>query len=46
MQGLQQGGSLIFDGKQCVWEHYDEATAAHADPEEILKRALQRNAAA
>ena len=42
LQGLQQGGSLMFDGKECVWEHYDVATAAHADPEEILERALSR----
>ncbi|MCJ1425721.1 hypothetical protein MMC29_003621 [Sticta canariensis] len=42
MQGTQQGGALIFDGRECIWEHYDKATAAHADPKEVLDRLLQR----
>ena len=42
VQGNQQGGTLIFDGRSCVWQHYDVATAAHADPDEVLQRALQR----
>lgn len=41
-QGTQQGGALIFDGRECIWEHYDEATAAHADPQEVLDRLLQK----
>ncbi|KAK9820381.1 hypothetical protein WJX72_009668 [[Myrmecia] bisecta] len=36
-QALQQGGAIIFDGKEVVWQHYDTATGAHADPELILK---------
>ena len=40
LQGTQQGGTLIFQGTMCEWAWYDEATAAHAPPEEIVKRAL------
>lgn len=41
-QGTQQGGALAFNGKQCFWQHYDDATAAHADPEEVKKVALSK----
>ena len=40
LQGTQQGGALAFNGKECFWQHYDDATAAHADPEEVKKVAL------
>lgn len=42
LQGTQQGGALAFNGKQCFWQHYDDATAAHADPEEVKKVALSK----
>jgi hypothetical protein len=30
-QALQQGGVVIFQGRELLWAHYDPATAAHAD---------------
>ena len=41
LQGTQQGGTLVFQGTQCEWAWYDEATAAHAPPDEVVKRALE-----
>ena len=40
-QGLQQGGLLIFEGNKQVFTHYDEATGAHADLQEVLSTATQ-----
>jgi hypothetical protein len=40
VQALNQGGAYLFDGRECVWSHRDAATAAHAEPEEMLERAL------
>lgn len=39
-QALNQGGAFLFDGAECVWSHRDAATAAHAEPGEMLERAL------
>jgi hypothetical protein len=44
-QGFQQGGSFIFTGKQTVYAHYDEATAAHAIPDEMVELALATSSA-
>merc|ERR1719238_1111995 len=38
-QGLQQGGMLVFAGKECVYRHYDEATGAHADFDDVVAAA-------
>lgn len=38
-QAQQQGGCIIFDGTECAWKHYDEATGAHVDVDEVLARA-------
>lgn len=38
-QAYQQGGAFLFKGKELVWSHYDPATGAHAEPEEILAAA-------
>lgn len=35
-QALQQGGLLVFDGRSCVYAHYDAATGAHADLAVVL----------
>lgn len=35
-QAFQQGGMFVFDGSQCVWSHYDQATGDHADLSEVL----------
>lgn len=40
-QAFNQGGSFIFDGPRTAYAHYDEATAAHAIPDEMVKRALE-----
>eukprot|EP00208_Stichococcus_sp_RCC1054_P002231 CAMPEP_0206134914 /NCGR_PEP_ID=MMETSP1473-20131121/303_1 /ASSEMBLY_ACC=CAM_ASM_001109 /TAXON_ID=1461547 /ORGANISM="Stichococcus sp, Strain RCC1054" /LENGTH=215 /DNA_ID=CAMNT_0053526555 /DNA_START=346 /DNA_END=993 /DNA_ORIENTATION=- len=40
-QAHQQGGAFLFHGKQLLWDHYDEATGAHAEPEMILERAAE-----
>mmetsp|Transcript_18632 Transcript_18632/g.52061 ORF Transcript_18632/g.52061 Transcript_18632/m.52061 type:complete len:116 (+) Transcript_18632:562-909(+) len=42
-QGLQQGGMLIFQGKECLYSHYDESTGAHADLEDVLSMAVFKN---
>jgi hypothetical protein len=39
-QALNQGGAYLFDGEACVWSHRDPATAAHAEPSEMMARAL------
>lgn len=39
-QGLQQGGLLIFQGKECMYSHYDESTGAHANLEDVLSMAV------
>ena len=39
-QAFNQGGSFIFDGDRTVYAHYDEATAAHALPDEMVDKAL------
>lgn len=39
-QALNQGGAFLFDGSECVWSHRDAATAAHAEPGEMLERAM------
>lgn len=39
-QALNQGGAFLFDGAECVWSHRDAATAAHAEPGDMLERAL------
>jgi peroxiredoxin len=39
-QALNQGGAFLFDGAECVWSHRDAATAAHAEPGEMLERAM------
>lgn len=36
-QAFQQGGMFIFDGAECVWSHYDQATGAHADFADVMK---------
>jgi hypothetical protein len=36
-QASIQGGTLIFDGKRCVWSWKDKATADHANFDEVLK---------
>jgi hypothetical protein len=38
-QAYQQGGAFYFNGSELVWSHYDPATGAHAEPEEILAAA-------
>lgn len=38
-QGLQQGGTFVFEGRKAVFEHYDEATGAHADLADVLRAA-------
>mmetsp|Transcript_9912 Transcript_9912/g.13800 ORF Transcript_9912/g.13800 Transcript_9912/m.13800 type:complete len:82 (-) Transcript_9912:269-514(-) len=39
-QGLQQGGTFVFNGKDEVFQHYDPSTGAHADLSEVLSAAL------
>ena len=38
-QSLQQGGSFVFRGRDAVFEHYDEATGAHAELNDLLRAA-------
>lgn len=40
-QSRQQGGCLVFGrGRQCVFEHRDVATGAHADLDDVVQTAL------
>ena len=39
-QAFNQGGAFIFNGDRTVYAHYDEATAAHALPNEMVDKAL------
>jgi len=39
-QGLQQGGLFVFDGSEALFEHYDEATGAHADMDRVMEIVL------
>ena len=34
--GMQQGGVLVFQGANLLYEHRDPSTAAHADLDEVL----------
>ena len=38
-QSLQQGGAFVFRGREAVFEHYDEATGAHAELADLLRAA-------
>ena len=38
-QSLQQGGAFVFRGRVAVFEHYDEATGAHAQLADLLRAA-------
>jgi len=40
-QGLQQGGTFVFEGDQEVFSHYDPSTGAHADLNLVLAAALE-----
>lgn len=37
-QASIQGGTFVFQGKECVWSHYDPATAAHANFDDVLEQ--------
>lgn len=39
-QAFNQGASFIFEGERTLHAHYDEATAAHAVPDEMVQLAL------
>jgi len=39
-QGLQQGGTFVFDGSNELFQHYDPSTGAHADLSQVLSAAL------
>ena len=41
-QSRQQGGTYIFKGQECVFEHKDVATGAHADLDEVVRTALSQ----
>ncbi|CAJ1964945.1 unnamed protein product [Cylindrotheca closterium] len=40
-QAFYQGGTFLFSGDQTVYAHYDEATAAHAVPDEMIEMAVK-----
>lgn len=39
-QAFNQGGAFLFQDNDTIYAHYDEATAAHAVPSEMIDRAL------
>jgi len=39
-QGLQQGGTFVFDGSVEAFAHYDPSTGAHADLNAVVTAAL------
>jgi len=40
-QAFFQGGAFLFSGGGTSYAHYDEATAAHAVPAEMIEKALE-----
>jgi len=40
-QALYQGGAFLFSDDQTLYAHYDEATAAHAIPDEMADMAVK-----
>ena len=36
-QASIQGGTLVFVGQDCVWSHYDKATADHANFDTVVE---------
>ena len=40
-QAFVQGGSFVFQNGLTVFAHYDEATAAHVPPDEVVDKALR-----
>ena len=40
-QAQQQGGCLIFKGRECVYEYKDPATGRHVNIDEVLDTCLQ-----
>lgn len=38
-QAFLQGGTFVFDGPRCVYAHYDESTAAHANVDDVVELA-------
>jgi hypothetical protein len=40
-QAFYQGGAFLFSEENTLYAHYDEATAAHAVPDEMVSRALE-----
>lgn len=40
-QGLQQGGTFVFHGQECVYEHRDVSTGAHATLADVLAAAVR-----
>lgn len=40
-QAFNQGGAFVFDGPRTIYAHYDEATASHAIPDDMVDRALR-----
>jgi len=45
-QAFFQGGAFLFAGGGTAYAHYDEATAAHAVPDDMVDRALAAAGAA
>mmetsp|Transcript_19807 Transcript_19807/g.48659 ORF Transcript_19807/g.48659 Transcript_19807/m.48659 type:complete len:160 (+) Transcript_19807:375-854(+) len=45
-QAFYQGGAFLFSGDQTAYAHYDEATAAHAIPDEMVDMAVKMTSAA
>ena len=41
LQSTQQGGAFIFNGKTCVWQYFDPATAVHVNAQQLLQRTLE-----
>eukprot|EP00980_Cylindrotheca_fusiformis_P028365 scaffold22595_cov102-Cylindrotheca_fusiformis.AAC.2 len=40
-QAFFQGGAFLFSQDDTIFAHYDEAAAAHAEPDEMVDRALE-----
>jgi len=40
-QALYQGGTFLFSDDETLYAHYDEATAAHAIPDEMTDMAVE-----
>jgi len=41
-QALQQGGTFVFAGERCIYQHFDKSTGDHAPLKAVLDAAIPK----